>query len=74
VYKEKFKYWRWQKKLPGEIAHWMVGRANVREAIGKRTEFEYGGHKWTLEQAVNSASRTKKDAEEGKPNIIYFSA
>ena len=52
----------------------MVGRANVREAIGKRTEFEYGGHKWTLEQAVNSASRTKKDAEEGKPNIIYFSA
>ncbi|KAF2105452.1 hypothetical protein BDV96DRAFT_655598 [Lophiotrema nucula] len=60
LYKEKFKFWRWQKNLPGEVAHWMVDRATLREAGGKQTEFEFGGQKWSIEQAVSTASRTKK--------------
>ena len=63
MYKEKFKFWRWQKKLPGEVAQWMVKKGQVREATGKKTEFSFGGQRWTLEQAASSANRSKKLAE-----------
>ncbi|KAL1604846.1 hypothetical protein SLS60_004386 [Paraconiothyrium brasiliense] len=63
AFKDKFRYWRFRRNLPGEVAQWMVQRASLREEIGKETQFEFGGQKWTLEQAYNGAKRTKKASE-----------
>lgn len=72
AYKDQFKIWGWQKHLPGEVAHWMVDRAADRKATGKKTAFEFGGKRWTLEQAKSSASRTKKDVFEGENILTSF--
>ncbi|KAJ4355401.1 uncharacterized protein N0V89_003417 [Didymosphaeria variabile] len=64
AFKDKFRYWRFRRNLPGEVAQWMVQRASLREEIGKETHFEFGGQKWTLEQAYNGAKRTKKATED----------
>ncbi|KAK7192250.1 uncharacterized protein CC84DRAFT_961683 [Paraphaeosphaeria sporulosa] len=42
----------------------MVRRALLRKERSKETQFEYGGQKWTLEQALSRASRSKKPIEE----------
>lgn len=60
-YKDKFKAWKWIKRLPGDIAQWMVGEANSREVhYGKDTIFSYKGQILTREQAENSVSWTRK--------------
>jgi hypothetical protein len=43
----------------------MVERAKERTADGRGTAFEFGGKRWTLEEAANSASRSKKIVEDG---------
>jgi len=37
LFKEKFGFWRWQKNLSGNVAHWMIDRADLREASGRKT-------------------------------------
>ncbi|KAF2105455.1 hypothetical protein BDV96DRAFT_592460 [Lophiotrema nucula] len=64
LYKEKFKVWHWQKNLPGKVAHWMVNRATLREADNKNTVFEYGGQRWTVEEAISRANRSKRIGKE----------
>jgi hypothetical protein len=44
----------------------MVERAKDRADTGKKTEFEFGGKRWTLEQAATSATRSKKALLDGK--------
>ncbi|KAF2786480.1 hypothetical protein K505DRAFT_289676, partial [Melanomma pulvis-pyrius CBS 109.77] len=60
-YKDKFKSWKWIKRLPGDVAQWMVEKASQREIVdGKQTIFSFKGQSWTGEQAANSATRTRK--------------
>jgi hypothetical protein len=44
----------------------MVERANERKAGGRGTAFEFGGKRWTLEEAANSAARSKKVIQDGR--------
>ncbi|KAF2689841.1 hypothetical protein K458DRAFT_356181 [Lentithecium fluviatile CBS 122367] len=60
-YKDKFKSWKWIKRLPGEVAQWMVEKANERQTEeGKETTFSFKGRQWTIEQAQDTALRTRK--------------
>lgn len=61
MYKQKFKTWKWSKKLPKDKAQWMLGRANERrDAIltePKDTVFEWGHQLWTVDTIRESMGR-----------------
>lgn len=46
----------------------MVDQANERKITGRKTEFEFGGKRWNLEQALNTANRTRKNMDDGEQN------
>ncbi|KAK3376581.1 Clr5 domain-containing protein [Lasiosphaeria ovina] len=48
AYKEQFDSWQWKKKLPKEIAQYMVEKDKKRKRQGKKgTVYKWGGRKWT---------------------------
>ncbi|KAJ3535651.1 hypothetical protein NM208_g7047 [Fusarium decemcellulare] len=61
LYKEKFKQWGWNKKLPVPIAEFMANKAQSRKrGDGRDTVFMYGGKVWDRSRAENTLSRSKK--------------
>ncbi|KAF4469329.1 rhomboid family [Fusarium albosuccineum] len=61
LYKEKFKQWDWNKKLPVPIAQFMANRAQSRKMDnGRDTVFTYGGKVWDKYRAENTLSRSTK--------------
>lgn len=60
AYKEQFDSWQWKKKLPKEIAQYMVEKDKKRKRQGKKgTVYKWGGRKWTGERAKKSFTRSK---------------
>jgi hypothetical protein len=61
MYKQRFKIWKWSKKLPKDKAEWMLGRAYKRKNPisnePKDTIFDWGNQIWTVERVKQSVGR-----------------
>jgi len=61
MYKQKFKIWKWSKKLPRNTAEWMLRRAykrrNPNSNKPKDTVFDWGNQVWTLDRVKQSIGR-----------------
>ncbi|KAF8858028.1 hypothetical protein BDZ45DRAFT_726328 [Acephala macrosclerotiorum] len=64
MYKQKFKLWKWSKKLPRDTAEWMLRRAhNRRNPVSnepKDTTFFWGNQVWTVDRVKQSVGRRNK--------------
>ena len=61
MYKQKFKIWKWSKKLPRNTAEWMLKRARKRKNPishePKDTIFDWGNQVWTVDRVKQSVGR-----------------
>jgi hypothetical protein len=61
MYKQKFKNWKWSKKLPRNTAEWMLSRAHKRRNPisnePKDTIFDWGNQVWTVDRVKQSVGR-----------------
>jgi hypothetical protein len=75
MYKQKFKIWKWSKKLPRNKAEWMLARARKREnpASGdpKDTTFDWGNQIWTVDRVKQSLGR-RNEVEDLAPQGKAF--
>jgi hypothetical protein len=75
MYKQKFKIWKWSKKLPRNTAEWMLNRAHKRRnpisSEPKDTIFDWGNQVWTVDRVKQSVGR-RNEVEDLAPQGKAF--